>query len=366
MKPHHDFAAARALGRALAGHCGELFAATRTRDDKGASARQFSGRLCEALPDPLQALLVGSKCAFSSGDPVTQTAASLMREIARPAANYRVTLPRSGIAMLVSFDCATATALTDRLFGGDGIAPGDVPGVERDPADGTLDRNADRGGQDAANTPLPLSSIMALERMVRAIAICADPGDHSISVGAGSEQDARTPARDPALIPAPTITRDSDAVRLMPFTRGDYCTGWTFTVAQQNTADWTMRIAVLESDIAALAGRGDCSGHRSPEHTDRLAQRATFADIPFETVAVLAEMRLPLARIAGLAAGDILPIAPRRDVPLRIVQDAGQNMGQNMGHDTDSATLGVGTIGVLDDRIALQLTSINQGKDFGP
>jgi flagellar motor switch protein FliM len=56
--------------------------------------------------------------------------------------------------------------------------------------------------------------------------------------------------------------------------------------------------------------------------------------------AVLVDIRLPLAAISALEVGQILPVPVARAVPVRVG-------GQTIAH---------GTVGALDDRLAVQLT----------
>ena len=62
--------------------------------------------------------------------------------------------------------------------------------------------------------------------------------------------------------------------------------------------------------------------------------------MPLEVTAVLVDMPLSMARLSGLRPGEILPVAVARSVPLRI----------------DGRTLASGTIGEIDDRVAVQVT----------
>src|SRR5690606_5292202 len=66
-----------------------------------------------------------------------------------------------------------------------------------------------------------------------------------------------------------------------------------------------------------------------------------FADITLTLGAVLTEMRVPLSRIAAFAPGQTIPIPVARAVPLRV----------------GGAIVARGTVGELDDRVALQITN---------
>ena len=65
-----------------------------------------------------------------------------------------------------------------------------------------------------------------------------------------------------------------------------------------------------------------------------------FGEITLTLEAVLSEMRIPLSRIATLEPGQTLAIPVARAVPLRI----------------GGTLVARGTVGELDDRVALQIT----------
>lgn len=290
MRPLHDFTPARVVAQ----HCPELLGPVRDGENKDEWASRFAGTLCDDLPTQLEPLL-GKRIKALAGEPETRTAASLLREIGKPSASYAVRLPNSGATLLVAFDLATASSVTERLFGGDGK-------LARDAYDG-----------------LPLSARIAVERVVRALAIASGEPD------------------------APDVAYDSDITRLAPFPRGEYCACWSIEVSQDGYDSWQLRLAVLESALPGLcAGPGTSAKVPAPRPFLEAAADAPFEVVPMPVTAVLAETRLSLTRLASLKPGDLLPIAPRREVQLRI----------------GAHPVAYGSIGTLDERVALQLTRI--------
>lgn len=290
MRPLHDFTPARVVAQ----HCPELLGSVRVGENKDEWASRFIGMLSDGLPAQLEPLL-GKRIKALAGEPVTQTAASLLREIGKPSASYAVRLPTSGGTLLVAIDLSTASALTDRLFGGDGkLAP--------DAHDG-----------------LPFSARIAVERVVRAISVaCGEPA-------------------------ADDVVYNSDASRLAPFPRGEYCACWSIEFTQDGFDVWKLRLAVLESVLPAIVAGSDTGSQQyEPRPFLEAAADAPFEGVPMPVTAVLAETRLSLTRLANLKPGDLLPFAPRREIQLRI----------------GAQPIAYGSIGTLDERVALQLTRI--------
>lgn len=292
MKPQHDFTPARAAAQ----HCPELLARRQPAGVDAEAEADGSARLADLLTDELPAALqplLGKRIRLVMGDAEEQKASWLMRKIGRASASYAVSLGY-GLDLLVSFDLATAHRLTDRLFGGTGAGGGDVPEA------------------------LPLSASLALERIVKAIIATLDP--------AGEAQ----------------IARGGDVAKLAPFARTADLLCWAGTVSQEGHEEWSFRFAGPATAIAGFgAGQADAPAPVARGFAEA-AQDTPFEALPLPLVAVLAETRLPLARLAALRAGDLIPLPFQREVPLRIGGD----------------TVAHGSIGTLDERVALQLTRI--------
>jgi flagellar motor switch/type III secretory pathway protein FliN len=290
MRPLHDFAPARRAAQ----HCPELLAGTfaAAAEDEPDAGAQLAEALTDSLPE-LLAPVLGKRIRVIADEAETQKASWLMRKIGRTSASYAVKLG-TGPGLLVSFDLATAHRLTDRLFGGAGLAGAEEPDV------------------------LPLSASMALERIVIAVAAAISP--------AGETE----------------ITRGSDVAKLAPFSRKEDCLCWTMTIQQDGHEDWSFRFAAPLAAIADLCMEPSDAADPVPRSLTETAREQAFAALPLPLTAVLAETRLPLARLAELRPGDLIPLPFQREVPLRIGRD----------------TIAHGSLGTLDDRIALQLTRI--------
>ena len=105
-------------------------------------------------------------------------------------------------------------------------------------------------------------------------------------------------------------------------------------------------LLVLETDaLATLLPRNPSprpAGRRQAEASD-----APFADLPLTASATIVDMSVPLHRLAGLTPGTVLPIIVARNVPLRVGE----------------IVLAKGTIGEVDDQVALQITQTFSGKE---
>jgi flagellar motor switch protein FliM len=65
-----------------------------------------------------------------------------------------------------------------------------------------------------------------------------------------------------------------------------------------------------------------------------------FGAMPLTLSAVLVDMRIGFAELSNLQPGQILPVAVARSIPLKI----------------GDKTIASGTIGALDDRVAVQIS----------
>lgn len=75
---------------------------------------------------------------------------------------------------------------------------------------------------------------------------------------------------------------------------------------------------------------------------------APFANLPLTAGARLVDMKMPLHRIATIGPGAILPIRVARNVPLQV----------------GDVVIARGTLGEVDDQVALQITQTFNGKEI--
>ncbi len=146
-----------------------------------------------------------------------------------------------------------------------------------------------------------------------------------------------------ALAPAhalPTLhigRREDDIAMLRPFVREDAVHRLALSVRCGDSDPWTLMITMRAAMAELLA-----EAHAGKARRAAIAPHdAPFADIPLRLRATLIDMRLPLSRLGGLKPGDMIPVSVARSVPLTL-------------GDTIVAH---GTVGEIDDRVALQITS---------
>ncbi|GMN01805.1 FliM/FliN family flagellar motor C-terminal domain-containing protein [Erythrobacter sp. MTPC3] len=297
MKSDQEFTAERPAAQ----HCAELLAFAQKQGDDGEEAQDFIAAVCRALPDRMQSLLIGKRLRISSEPGKPLTGKTVLQAVNTNHANYIITSDTGLPGALLSIDLPTSVSLTDRLFGGDGDLEGSVP------------------------ESLPMSAAIALKRVADAAgqALCA----------AAEMQNA-----------AISVEHNVDLRRHPPFAHTDSCVSWTIKAEQEGTEPWSMRLALVDSDLKLLCAGAICAGSPAPKAEPEVTSgSAPFCDIPLPLHAVLAEMQMPLSRLTNLSPGDVLPIAPARKIPLRLGDE----------------TIAHGAIGTIDERIALRLSDIS-------
>lgn len=262
--------------------------------------------LARTLADDLSPLLSGDRLDVTISEPEQLTGADALRRIGEVAANSLLRCGSSGETALLSFDFATALALTDRSFGGDGKMTGSVPEL------------------------LPRSAALMVDEAAAMIAGAIT----RVSYG-----DAPPPAGTP--IRGEVIIRSESAPRLKAFDLDAPCVMFTLAIANRQGCEWRVSLAVAAERMDRLlpgAGRGHRA--RPAKRTPATGMAAPFANMPLPLHVVLAEFDLSLARLQTLAPGDSIPLAMGRQVPLMV--------GEKV--------LAHGSIGTAEDRMAIRLT----------
>lgn len=302
MKPQREFTAERTLAQ----HCAELLPAAPAERDLNGDCAELAGRIASELALHLAAIGAGADLALTAGEVGRMKTAAFLKRSGRKAAHWVVDIA-GGAALLMSVDHAAALALTDRAYGGTGEVPDPLP------------------------EKLPLSADLTLRQLEAA---CRN-GLERVFAASGTA--------------APTLSRcGGDLRRLDPFRGTAECIHFDLTVTGEEQDPWTFVVAASLPDmqimtectlLAATAGQGSEASQASP-HDPR---GVPFGDIPLQAVAVIAEMTLPLARLAALVPGDLIPLSIARQVPLCI----------------GGRPLAWGTLGAQDDRAALRITRIS-------
>lgn len=279
-----------------ASHCEALF----QRRAEPADLLPEFGRLAERLARQLGPALAGLGDGKAAEVRVAQverrSGADLAAAIGPLAANSLLAIGQSKCRLLLSIDGAALLAQLDRAFGGTGEIGGKLPAA------------------------LPLSADLLAQRIEQAV----------------------TQLLGAAIDPAEAVTvieRDGAYTAVSPFGISDAVAVVTFELAEADAKPMTVRLAVRADQVAALLPSAE-PRRRAPRR-EAGPLDTPFADITLTLEAVLTEMRVPLSRIAAFAPGQTIPIPVARAVPLRI----------------GGAIVARGTVGELDDRVALQITN---------
>lgn len=303
MRMGHDFAPARAA----AVHCAELTTRGPRPEESAALLAAWRRDLARLLADDLSGLLSGDRLDVTVSEPDRVSGADALRRIGQVAANSLLRVGALAETALLSVDFATAIALTDRSFGGDGRATGTVP--------------------DA----LPRSAALLVEEAATTIAGAitrASYGDMPPPAGGTTRGEV--------------IVRSESAARLKPFALDGDVLAFTIDIANRQGCIWRASLAVAAERMPRLLpGAGRIPRARTPRKTAS-GLAAPFAAMPMPLHVVLAEFDLSLARLQTLAPGDTIPLAMGRQVPLMV----------------GDTVLAHGSVGTADDHMAIRLTRL--------
>lgn len=134
---------------------------------------------------------------------------------------------------------------------------------------------------------------------------------------------------------------------VVPAGAGAELSALTLKVETTGGREWQIVLAVETAALPSLLPKrasapSTAASRRKPGIGD-----APFADLPLSVGARLVDMAMPLHRLASIEPGAVLPIMVARDVPLQVGEIA----------------IARGTVGELDDRVALQITQTFTGKE---
>ncbi len=285
-----------AAERIAAQHCAELIAPRREQPDLAPGLARMAKRMALVLPDLLAGFVDDVRVSAAAGEPCCGDAADMLQPDNAGFSHVVLSAGGSGDDIVLSIDRRGVFELLDRAFGGDGRIAGDLPAA------------------------IPLSGQSILTRLERGIA------------------DLLAALAPAASLPGLDIgRRESDAAMLRPFPGDERVHQFALTVRSGDAEPWRLMVTMRPAIAELLAEAGTDKRKRSAigPHDE------PFADIPLQLKATLIDMRLPLSRLGGLKPGDMIPVSVARSVPLALG-------GKIVAH---------GTVGEIDDRVALQITS---------
>jgi flagellar motor switch protein FliM len=293
VKPNHDFVAERPLAQ----HCAELLPPAMPERDLLADCSALARDIAAELAGGMASVASGGAILVTCGEPVRMNTTAFLNRSDSQTAHCVIDQPGTGM-ILFSVGHGTALALTDRAYGGTGEIPEPLP------------------------VTLPISADMTLHQL-----------EATWCAGLGRVLSTGTP---------PQITRrGGDLGRLDPFRGQAECVHVEISVAQDDHVPWAITLSASLPDLRRLVDRHcQSAGQAAVVHAANDPMAAPFGEVPLSARAVLAQMPISLARASALAPGDIIPLALAREVPLQI----------------GGLTIGLGTVGALDDRVALQIT----------
>lgn len=300
MKPNHDFTA-----QAIAvNHCPELLRPSSAAAQRDALLGEFAHGLCRDLAERLALLLAGEIPLVETKAPDLLSAKSLLRGAGDPHVHFQIDDETLGLRMIASIRVAQALSLTEYMFGGSG--------------DGTA--------SEGTGQSIPHSAILVIEQVV------AQFSEATRAVLDGATGQSAADGRRISLVTHP--------LRNPPFPPAEICLTWPITIAINENTQWSIRLAVLEPRLLELLAQSHAWAEGSPEPAHPIVN---LGHIPLRLAAMVAQFDLPLSRLAKLAVGDVLPIAPAREIPLQI----------------DGRVLAHGQLGAIDERCALRLSRLN-------
>ena len=283
--------------RIAAQHCPELLRANAaTPADLRPLLERVAAKFARALPAALAPLL-GAPPRVSA-TPARESDAGTLAVGAAPLAAFSL-LTAEGTPVLATIEAGAVLRIVDKAYGGRGEAPDPLP--------------------DA----FPLSAELMIARL-EALVIDRLAAALECEVAA--------------------LRRDASLAQLAPFADGTALVLIDFAIEEEGREPWTLGLAFARAGLAGLLGAEPGPARKAGPRGPASPLAEPYADLPMELTATVIDMRMPFPTVAKLRPGQLLPVAVARAVPLSIG-------GRIVAH---------GTIGALDDRVAIQLTKAFQ------
>ena len=292
MNTHHCFVAERRAAQ----HCAELLNRLPDPAVLLPALERAGERLARLLAPAFAALLGGGDPDVTVAAPTETDLAGLADMVGPLAASSLLSAGKPGLNLLASVDGEAMLRLVDRAFGGRGEAGSPLP------------------------RSFPLSAELMIQRVETLLAGC-------LATALGQTE-------------LTTLRRDSRLTDLAPFAPEARLCVLRFDLNESHQVPLKLLIALERQHLPDLLGHGEPAPRRAAAPADPTA--APFADLPLPLTATLVDMRLPLATLATLEPGAVLPVAVARAVPLAI----------------GPTIVARGTLGAQDDRIAIKLTQL--------
>ena len=277
-------------------HCDELLSRAATPPDLDAEFARFARTFADLSMPALARLCDDRKVAAEVVETALVPVTDWFEQTGEAHRHSFVAIGQEKRGILFSVRVCELSALFDRILGGSG----DI---------------------DEACTTLPAS--------VRHFAEQFEDGMSESLCGASDRQGLKA-------------TASGDIVKeVAPFAATDQVWTATFRITPANGArPWSIRLAACSSSITELFGSRAASPATGRTIGARGIEGSAVAEVELPLRAVLVDVPMSIARLSGLAPGSIIPVAVNRNVPLM----------------AGGLTIAHGSVGELDDRVALELT----------
>ncbi|MEL0252035.1 MAG: FliM/FliN family flagellar motor switch protein [Novosphingobium sp.] len=295
MKPERAFIAERAIAR----HDPALLRPGPSAAELLPALARMSERLAKAVRGALGPLLGGAEPQINPMKPMETDFADFCSEVPRLAANCLMQLGAS--PFMVSIEGESVLRLVDRAFGGPGDTPASLP------------------------KEFPLSAELMIGRIEQVVATAL-----TVALG-GNGGVIRSVRRDVSLAQLQAMPDATKIASLL------------LNVVEQGRMPWAISIAFPLDTLGVMFAHGDTRRPARAPRGPASPTDAPFADLPVELAAVLVDMKLPLAAVSALRVGQILPVPIARNVPIKV----------------GGKTYACGTVGALEDRVAIQITQLS-------
>ncbi|MFY8194642.1 FliM/FliN family flagellar motor switch protein [Novosphingobium sp. B1] len=295
MKPERAFIAERAIAR----HDPALLRPGPSAAELVPALVRLSERLAKAVRGALGPLLGGAEPQINPMKPMETDFADFCSEVPRLAANCLMQVGAS--PFMVSIEGESILRLVDRAFGGPGDTPASLP------------------------KEFPLSAELMIGRVEQVIAT-------ALTVALGGNGGAIR-----------SVRRDASLAQLQAMPDATKIASLLLNVVEQGRMPWAISIAFPLDTLGTMFAHGDTGRRARAPRGPASPTDAPFADLPVELAAVLVDMKLPLAAVSALRVGQVLPVPIARNVPVKI----------------GGKTYACGTVGALEDRVAIQITQLS-------
>lgn len=302
MRPEGNFIAERLAAQ----HCAELLRAPRQAANPLAELGEFGKQLSEVLARQLAQLCPGAKIAVESGEPVDLQPNTAQDRRGGPVMNSTVAIGPKDATMIASVPHLAVLGLVDLALGGT--------------------------GKDCALPAgkLPMSAQLMFGRFEKAL---------SEAIAEVLDLQGAAPVKFKNQNSAPNAFAPFAGCKrtILPL---------QLSIADAEPSELVFTFPGV-SLVQLFADREKAAPAAAPRSGQAVPNAEPFGGIPLPLKAILVDMKIPVATLARLQPGMVIPVTVARNVPLV----AGE---QIVAH---------GAVGAMDDCTALQLTKITAIKE---